>query len=327
MLSRPPLKVGAVVMSLEPFGPEVYSSRYVEDNDFKHTNQWLKEDCDIVDGYHLEDDLLYKDGKLCVPKDSRLKLICEAHTSLLAGHFGVLKTVANLRSISKPNNRKLGLYTPLPVPDRPWKSISMDFLGGIPPTRKGKRNLYTQRVGLSANPPMQGGGGASLVMNSTSLPSSTTSPFYLPLKRNNPISITVRTSLNSATEKYQRRPQKTLIRVLPEKETRTLTIAADSGTDVVRNFYGRINAHDLASVEDLIAENCVYEDLVFPQPFVGRKAILEFFKKFTDSISTDLQFVIDDISDEDSSAVGVTWHLGKLNNLFSYLLFFSLSFC
>ncbi|XP_057954176.1 uncharacterized protein LOC131148485 isoform X2 [Malania oleifera] len=86
-------------------------------------------------------------------------------------------------------------------------------------------------------------------------------------------------------------------------------VSGDSASDVVRKFYGRINAHDLASVEDLIAENCVYEDLLFPRPFVGRKAILEFFKKFIDSISTDLQFVIDDISDEDSLAIGVTWHL------------------
>ncbi|MCD7455598.1 hypothetical protein HAX54_028763 [Datura stramonium] len=39
------------------------------------------------------------------------------------------------------------------------------------------------------------------------------------------------------------------------------------------------------------------------------QAILDFFKKFTDSVGSDLQFVIDDISKEDSSAVGVTWHL------------------
>jgi len=45
----------------------------------------------------------------------------------------------------------------------------------------------------------------------------------------------------------------------------------DSASAVVRNFYGGINAHDVDSVEYLIAENCVYEDLVFPQPFVGRK--------------------------------------------------------
>lgn len=37
---------------------------------------------------------------------------------------------------------------------------------------------------------------------------------------------------------------------------------------------------------------------------------MAFFNKFIDSISTDLQFVVDDISSEDTSAVGVTWHLG-----------------
>lgn len=83
----------------------------------------------------------------------------------------------------------------------------------------------------------------------------------------------------------------------------------ESASTLVRKFYGGINSRDLDSVEQLIAENCVYEDLVFPQPFVGRKAILNFFKKFTESVGSDLQFVIDDISQEDSSAVGVTWHL------------------
>lgn len=97
--------------------------------------------------------------------------------------------------------------------------------------------------------------------------------------------------------------------------TAEVTSSSDSVTDlesaasVVRKFYAGINRRDLDSVEELIAENCVYEDLVFPQPFVGRKTILDFFKKFTDSVGSDLQFVIDDISNEDSSAVGVTWHL------------------
>ncbi|XP_047176010.1 uncharacterized protein LOC124843325 [Vigna umbellata] len=83
----------------------------------------------------------------------------------------------------------------------------------------------------------------------------------------------------------------------------------DSASAVVRNFYGGINAHDVDSVQYLIADNCVYEDLVFPQPFVGRKEILEFFKKFTNSTSKDLQFVIDDLSTKDPSSVGVIWHL------------------
>ncbi|KAJ8618704.1 hypothetical protein MRB53_014890 [Persea americana] len=116
--------------------------------------------------------------------------------------------------------------------------------------------------------------------------------------------------------KRSQTPLKSLTRVSSSQATTESPISPPppppsigSASDVVKQFYTRINGHDLDSVANLIAENCVYEDLVFSQPFVGRKAILDFFKKFTDSISTDLKFVIDDISSEDSSAVGVTWHL------------------
>lgn len=49
-----------------------------------------------------------------------------------------------------------------------------------------------------------------------------------------------------------------------------------------------------------------------PNPIFGMQAILDFFKGFMDSISADLQFAIDEISEEDTKAVGVTWHLGML---------------
>ena len=45
-------------------------------------------------------------------------------------------------STSKPSNRKLGLYTPLSVPSHPWESISVDFVGGLPMSRKGHDYLY-----------------------------------------------------------------------------------------------------------------------------------------------------------------------------------------
>ncbi|KAK1423717.1 hypothetical protein QVD17_19025 [Tagetes erecta] len=103
-------------------------------------------------------------------------------------------------------------------------------------------------------------------------------------------------------------------RLLSSKHEATSTSASysldsASASDVVRSFYDGINSRNLSTVVDLIADDCVYEDLVFPQPFVGRKAILEFFEKFIYTISQDLQFAIDDISGEDTSAVGVTWHL------------------
>lgn len=46
-----------------------------------------------------------------------------------------------------------------------------------------------------------------------------------------------------------------------------------AASDVVKEFYDGINRRDLAAVEGLIGEGCVYEDLVFSHPFVGRKVI------------------------------------------------------
>ncbi|KAJ4981175.1 hypothetical protein NE237_032012 [Protea cynaroides] len=156
----------------------------------------------------------------------------------------------------------------------------------------------------------------SLLMKPTFLPYSTTTSLSL---RSNPLPIRVRTTSEAQTivPNSRANPNSQFKILSSESQTAEATTAVeespaaptDSGSGVVRKFYGGINGHDLGSVEDLIADDCTYEDLIFPRPFVGRKAILEFFNKFINSISTDLQFVIDDISDEDSSAVGVTWHL------------------
>ena len=59
---------------------------------------------------------------------------------------------------------------------------------------------------------------------------------------------------------------------LASSADRTATL--ESASDVVRKFYGGINGRDLSSVEGLISLDCVYEDLVFPRPFVGRKVLI-----------------------------------------------------
>jgi hypothetical protein len=70
----------------------------------------------------------------------------------VAGHFSIEKTVVVLQkhlywmkllqdakkyirscsanTISKPTIKKQGMYTPLPTPERPWESISMDYMLG-----------------------------------------------------------------------------------------------------------------------------------------------------------------------------------------------------
>lgn len=62
-----------------------------------------------------------------------------------------------------------------------------------------------------------------------------------------------------------------LRRSTPTAAEAASTVELDSAASTVRKFYDGINRRDLASVEDLIALNCVYEDLIFSQPFTGRK--------------------------------------------------------
>jgi hypothetical protein len=164
MLSRP-IVSASVILKQSLIMHESYVEQYALDTDFKEVYETLCHSNHVEElDYHVHNNLLYHLGKLCIPWGERINIIREAHSSLIAGHFGVGKTVANLQrycywpkmnesvlqyvrgcslcAISKPSNRKLGLYTPLPIPSRPWESISMDFVGGLPMSRRGHDYIY-----------------------------------------------------------------------------------------------------------------------------------------------------------------------------------------
>ena len=44
--------------------------------------------------------------------------------------------------IAKGTTSNIRLYTPLPIPSKPWDSISMDFVLGLPRTRQGYDSIY-----------------------------------------------------------------------------------------------------------------------------------------------------------------------------------------
>ena len=46
--------------------------------------------------YHMHNNLLFHLDKLCIPQGERLSVMRESHSSLIAGYFGVSKTLAHL---------------------------------------------------------------------------------------------------------------------------------------------------------------------------------------------------------------------------------------
>ncbi|XP_073061780.1 uncharacterized protein [Primulina eburnea] len=144
-------------------GFELVKELYVLDDDFKEVFETCMHG--PHDKFYLHKGFLFREDRLCIPKSSiRELLVREAHGGGLMGHFGVAKTLSALHehfywphmkrdvericekciTCRQAKSRTLphGLYTPLPVPSEPWVDISMDFVLGLPRTKKGRDSIF-----------------------------------------------------------------------------------------------------------------------------------------------------------------------------------------
>jgi hypothetical protein len=144
---------------------------YATDVEFKDAYENCREER-TWNKYVLQDGLLYRANKLCVPTSFvHLLFLQEAHGGGLMGHFRVKKTedvlathffwpkmrrhveryVSRCMTCNKAKSRlnSHGLYMPLPVPSVPCEDISMDFVLGFPKTKRGRDSIFVVIVRFS----------------------------------------------------------------------------------------------------------------------------------------------------------------------------------
>jgi len=92
MLWRP-VVTALTIIRYNPLANEIYTEQYAKDDNFKELYDALTHG-NQHSNYYMHDNLLYHLGKLSIPRDERVNIIREAHTSLISGHFGVGKIVA-----------------------------------------------------------------------------------------------------------------------------------------------------------------------------------------------------------------------------------------
>ena len=155
------------------FGPPTETQLQVESwlddmraaalNDTKY--QTLLKGDEQHDGLQRRDGLVYsRSGAVYVPNDRRMKtrLLELAHDA--AGHFGRARTVERLSrhcvwtgmtsevedycrgcavcAVNKTSNTMpAGKLVPMPIPERPWDSVGVDFTGPLPETKRGNNSI------------------------------------------------------------------------------------------------------------------------------------------------------------------------------------------
>ncbi|KAK8933568.1 hypothetical protein KSP39_PZI015465 [Platanthera zijinensis] len=153
-------------MSTHVTGFERLVVEYVECSDFGDIYRSLTRDPpNTIEGFTVSEGYLFFGTRLCIPSTSlRDFLIWEMHAGGAAGHFGRDKTIALVEDrfywpslkgdvarvtrhcrtcqMAKGSRQPSGLYSPLPIPHRPWVDISMDFVLGLPRTPKKHDSIY-----------------------------------------------------------------------------------------------------------------------------------------------------------------------------------------
>ncbi|KAG6579526.1 hypothetical protein SDJN03_23974, partial [Cucurbita argyrosperma subsp. sororia] len=90
----------------------------------------------------------------------------------------------------------------------------------------------------------------------------------------------------------------------------SLDSCSNSPSEMVKKLYECINEKKLKELSSYMSEDCLIEDSLFDEAFIGKEAALKFFKELTQSMGPDVKFRFRNVYESGASRAGVTWHLG-----------------
>jgi transposase InsO family protein len=156
-LSRAPVAQCTAISVSQPQWLEEVLQSYVGDQATQDLLAKMADASVPTPHYTLKDGLIRYKGRIWIGNDAtlRLKLLQAMHSSAVGGHSGVPVTYRRVKQHfywvglksavhsfvsacqicqqAKPDRTKLpGLLQPLPVPERAWKVLSLDFVEGLP---------------------------------------------------------------------------------------------------------------------------------------------------------------------------------------------------
>ncbi|MCH81120.1 transposon Tf2-1 polyprotein [Trifolium medium] len=134
-----------------------FKEQLLDDPEFQQLLEKIMATPDEYKEFEILNGLIFFKGKLFIPSASPLKqtLLEEFHSSIIGGHSGIHRTYGRLhenvfwhgmrgdvaqfvkscitcQQIKPTNHLPYGLLQPLPIPERVWEDISLDFIVGLP---------------------------------------------------------------------------------------------------------------------------------------------------------------------------------------------------
>jgi hypothetical protein len=149
------------ISTVQPAWLTSVQASYVDDPQAQQLLQQLAVDPSSIQHYTLRQGILRYQGRIWVGRDTTLQnqIVSAFHDSPQGGHSGFPVTYRRLSSLFKwPRLKSMvrefvrscytcqqakpehihppGLLQPLPIPSAPWEVASMDFIGGLPPSKQ-----------------------------------------------------------------------------------------------------------------------------------------------------------------------------------------------